>query len=35
MNNCSEVECPHCQSTELYEFDDLPEFFPNSWNLKL
>lgn len=33
VDNTHIVKCPHCGFEELYEFDDLPEFFPDSWNL--
>ena len=28
------VKCPHCGYEELYEFDVLPGFFPDSWNIE-
>lgn len=31
LNNVYEVQCPHCNNTEYFEFDDLPGFFPESW----
>lgn len=33
VNNIHEVTCPHCNNVELYEFDDLPGFFPDNWNI--
>jgi len=33
VNNVSPVTCPKCSLTQLYEFDDLPDFFPESWDL--
>jgi len=27
------VQCPHCKYSEMYEFDDLPNFFPDSWSI--
>lgn len=33
VNNIHNVICPHCNFEELYEFDDLPHFFPDSWDL--
>lgn len=32
LNNIYEVQCPHCNFTEYYEFDDMPGFFPASWD---
>ncbi len=32
LNNIYEVQCPHCNNVELFEFDDLPGFFPESWD---
>ena len=31
LNDTHEVKCPFCDSTELIQFDDLPDFFPASW----
>lgn len=31
VNNVYEVQCPHCGNSEHFEFDDLPGFFPESW----
>jgi len=31
IDNVHSVECPECEFSELYEFDDLPDFFPESW----
>lgn len=31
LNDINEVECPHCHHKELYKFDELPGFFPDSW----
>lgn len=28
------IECPYCLENTLYNFDDLPDFFPKSWKLK-
>lgn len=28
-----EVNCPHCSAKQIYEFDTLPEFFPESWDI--
>jgi len=33
LNNVSDVECPHCNNVESFEFDSLPGFFPESWNI--
>jgi len=33
VNNVSPVTCPKCSLTQLYEFDDLPDFFPESWDV--
>lgn len=33
VDNIEPVSCPHCGNVEQYEFDDLPGFFPDSWNL--
>jgi len=33
VNNIHTVQCPHCKAQETYEFDDLPGFFPESWNI--
>ena len=33
VNNVHAVKCPNCGVTEDYEFDDLPGFFPDSWNI--
>jgi len=33
VTSTSNVQCPKCNSIELYEFDDLPGFFPTSWNV--
>ena len=27
----NEVQCPHCGNVELYKFDEIPGFFPQSW----
>ena len=32
-SNISDVKCSTCGSVETYEFDDLPGFFPESWNI--
>ena len=32
LDNVYEVQCPHCNATEYFEFDDLPGFFPESWD---
>lgn len=32
LNNVYEVQCPHCNNSEYFEFDDLPGFFPESWD---
>ena len=32
VNNTHTVTCPECNEQETYEFDDLPGFFPSSWN---
>lgn len=34
INRIHEVTCPHCGSTMLIEFDDLPGFFPEKWNMQ-
>ena len=31
IDNINEVQCPHCEDKQLYEFDDLPDFFPKRW----
>jgi DNA-directed RNA polymerase subunit RPC12/RpoP len=31
VDNTYPVKCPNCGSEELYEFDALPGFFPESW----
>ncbi len=31
IDDINEVTCPHCDSTEKYQFDDMPNFFPSSW----
>lgn len=33
INNVYSVKCPVCGAYELYEFDDLPGFFPDDWDL--
>lgn len=33
VNNIHDVECPKCAESDTYEFDDLPNFFPESWKL--
>lgn len=33
MDNVQEVVCPHCGNKELFEFDALPDFFPESWGV--
>jgi len=33
VNNEHNVICPKCNNSDLYEFDDLPGFFPDSWNV--
>lgn len=31
IDDIQEVECPHCQHKTPYEFDEIPDFFPQSW----
>jgi len=33
VDNVLDVECPHCNNSELYEFDAMPGFFPPSWEI--
>jgi len=33
-NNIYDVKCPKCGAIDTYEFDKLPNFFPDSWNIK-
>ena len=33
VNQVHDVECPKCGHVEALEFDDLPGFFPDSWNV--
>jgi len=33
VDNIETVKCPHCNKTEKYEFDNLPGFFPESWDV--
>lgn len=33
VQGIADVKCPHCSEVEAYEFDDLPGFFPDSWNI--
>jgi hypothetical protein len=33
IDNIHDVECLHCQNEMKFEFDDLPGFFPDSWDL--
>ena len=32
LNSVYEVICPHCNHGTYYEFDDMPGFFPASWD---
>ena len=34
INRIHKVECPHCRGLMMMEFDDLPGFFPEKWNMK-
>lgn len=34
INRIHEIECPHCHSKMVVEFDDLPGFFPEQWNMQ-
>lgn len=34
INRIHEIECPHCHNKMLVEFDDLPGFFPEKWNMQ-
>jgi len=34
INMTGYIECPYCLENTLYNFDDLPDFFPRSWKLK-
>jgi len=29
--NKKEVECPHCNNKQVFEFDEIPGFFPDTW----
>lgn len=31
LDDINEVECPNCHNKELYKFDAIPNFFPESW----
>lgn len=31
VNDLHEIKCPHCNEIGVYEFDELPGFFPESW----
>lgn len=31
VDDINEVECPNCHNKELYKFDAIPNFFPDSW----
>ena len=31
LDKINTIVCPNCGAEELYEFDDLPGFFPTSW----
>lgn len=31
IDNVKEIPCPHCQHVNKLEFDELPNFFPESW----
>jgi len=31
VNSINDVTCPHCGNVETYDFDDLPDFFPENW----
>lgn len=31
LDDINEVECPKCHNKELYKFDAIPNFFPDSW----
>jgi len=33
VNNIAPVTCPKCSLKQLYEFDDLPNFFPETWDV--
>jgi len=33
VQNVHDVTCTNCKTTETYEFDDLPGFFPDSWDV--
>lgn len=33
LDNTFDVDCPKCKKSELYEFDDLPNFFPGTWEI--
>lgn len=34
LNRIHRVECPFCKKTMLIEFDDMPGFFPEKWNMQ-
>lgn len=34
INRIHKVECPFCKKSILMEFDDLPGFFPEKWNMQ-
>lgn len=34
LNRVHRIECPHCNSSMLVTFDDLPGFFPEKWNMR-
>lgn len=31
IDDIKEIKCPHCNHTTDYEFDEIPDFFPQSW----
>lgn len=31
IQDVNEVQCEHCSDIQIYEFDDLPDFFPSKW----
>ena len=31
VNDINEVVCPKCKNVELYSFDAIPNFFPETW----
>lgn len=33
VDTVNKVKCPHCLKSEVFNFDEFPNFYPNSWSL--